>query len=110
MGLGLVASLVIAFLFQVVVSQFESERYNHLLMAGILIFATWCSPIWLSGCKTGQIPGGAMTARIDAAIDGGNLFGLVLLAFLAVMREGFETVLFFSALVYSGQGWICTRG
>ena len=45
-----------------------------------------------------------MTARIDAAIDGGNLFGLVLLAFLAVMREGFETVLFFSALVYSGQG------
>ena len=33
-----------------------------------------------------------MTARIDAAIDGGNLFGLVLLAFLAVMREGFETV------------------
>ena len=28
----------------------------------------------------------------------------MLLAFLAVMREGFETVLFFSALVYSGQG------
>ncbi len=40
MGLGLLASLVVAFLFQVVVSQFESERYNHLLMAGILIFAT----------------------------------------------------------------------
>ena len=38
--LGLLASLVVAFLFQVVVSQFESERYNHLLMAGILIFAT----------------------------------------------------------------------
>lgn len=104
-GLGLVASLVVAFLFQVVVSQFESERYNHLLMAGILIFATLVltyMAVWMQKQAKSQV--GAMTARIDAAIDGGNLFGLVLLAFLAVMREGFETVLFFSALVYSGQG------
>ncbi|MGL6005712.1 FTR1 family iron permease, partial [Aeromonas sobria] len=104
-GLGLIASLVVAFLFQVVVSQFESERYNHLLMAGILIFATLVltyMAIWMQKQAKSQV--GAMTARIDAAIDGGNLFGLVLLAFLAVMREGFETVLFFSALIYSGQG------
>lgn len=104
-GLGLIASLVVAFLFQVVVSQFESERYNHLLMAGILIFATLVltyMAIWMQKQAKSQV--GAMTARIDAAIDGGNLFGLVLLAFLAVMREGFETVLFFSALLYSGQG------
>ena len=46
-GLGLIASLVVAFLFQVVVSQFESERYNHLLMAGILIFATLVLTIFL---------------------------------------------------------------
>ncbi|MGL4356098.1 MAG: FTR1 family iron permease [Aeromonas popoffii] len=105
-GLGLVASLIVAFLFQVVVvSQFESERYNHLLMAGILIFATLVltyMAVWMQKQAKSQV--GAMTARIDAAIHGGNLFGLVLLAFLAVMREGFETVLFFSALLYSGQG------
>jgi len=103
--LGLIASLAVAFLFQVVVSQFESERYNHLLMAGILIFATLVlsyMAVWMQKQAKSQV--GAMTARIDAAIDTGNLFGLALLAFLAVMREGFETVLFFSALVYSGQG------
>ena len=74
-------------------------------MAGILMFATLVltyMAIWMQKQAKSQV--GAMTARIDAAIDGGNLFGLVLLAFLAVMREGFETVLFFSALVYSGQG------
>ena len=50
-----------------------------------------------------------MTARIDAAIDSGNLFGLVLLAFLAVMREALNRCSSSPALVYSGQGWICTR-
>lgn len=34
----------------------------------------------------------------------GNLIGMVFLAFIAVLREGFETILFFSALLYSGQG------
>lgn len=109
--LGLIASLGVAFLFQVVVSQFETERYNHLLMAGILIFATLVltyMAVWMQKQAKSQV--GAMTARIDAAIDGGNLFGLVLLAFLAVMREGFETVLFFSALVYSGQGVSLNEG
>lgn len=104
-AVGLIASLVVAFLFQVVVSQFESERYNHLLMAGILLFATLVltyMAIWMQKQAKQQV--GAMTARIDAAVSSGDVFGLAFLAFLAVMREGFETVLFFSALLYSGQG------
>ncbi|SIQ02499.1 high-affinity iron transporter [Aeromonas sp. RU39B] len=102
---GLLASLAVAFLFQVVVSQFESERYNHLLMAGILLFATLVltyMAVWMQKQAKNQV--GAMTARIDEAVGSGDVFGLAFLAFLAVMREGFETVLFFSALLYSGQG------
>ena len=41
-----------------VVSQFESERYNHLLMAGILIFATLVltyMAIWMQNRPKSQV-------------------------------------------------------
>lgn len=37
---GVVSSLIIAFLLQVAVSQFDNARYQHYLMIGILLFAT----------------------------------------------------------------------
>ena len=102
---GLLLSLVIAFVFQVIIDQFSSEHYRNLLMAGILIFATAVlsyMAIWMQGQAKAQV--GRMQDSIKEHVTSGNLFGLVFLSFLAVLREGFETILFFSALMYSGQG------
>ncbi len=102
---GLLLSLVIAFVFQVLIDQFSSEHYRNLMMAGILLFATAVlsyMAVWMQAHAKAQI--GTMQKNVELYVTTGNLFGLVFLSFLAVLREGFETILFFSALVYSGQG------
>jgi len=104
-ALGLIASLIVAFIFQFVVDQFDSHEYRNLLMAGILGFATLVltyMAIWMQRQAKTQVSN--MQDNIREILTTGNVFGLIFLAFLAVMREGFETVLFFSALMYSGQG------
>jgi len=103
--LGLIVSLMVAFIFQFVVDQFDSADYRNLLMAGILLFATLVltyMAIWMQRQAKTQVSN--VQKNIREILSNGNVFGLVFLAFLAVMREGFETVLFFSALMYSGQG------
>ena len=104
-GAGLILSLAIAFVFQIVVDQFSSEHYRNLLMAGILLFATAVlsyMAIWMQAQAKAHI--GQMQQSVRECVTTGNVFGLVFLSFLAVLREGFETILFFSALLYSGQG------
>ena len=104
-ALGLIASLIVAFIFQFVVDQFDAHEYRNLLMAGILGFATLVltyMAIWMQRQAKTQVSN--MQQNIREILTTGNVFGLIFLAFLAVMREGFETVLFFSALMYSGQG------
>jgi high-affinity iron transporter len=108
---GLLASLVVAFLFQVVVSQFESEYYRSCLMIGILLFASGVltyMAIWMQRQSRGRTS--EAQARIDAHVGTSNLVGMVSLAFVAVLREGFESVLFFSALAYSPQGLTLQSG
>jgi len=102
---GLVASMFVAFLFQIVIDQFDNERYQHFLMIFILLFASVVltyMAIWMQ--KQAQAQVDQVKRDLESHISTGNLWGMVFLAFIAVLREGFETVLFFSALLYSGQG------
>jgi high-affinity iron transporter len=104
-GVGLVASLAIAFVFQVVINQFENELYQHYLMIFILGFASIVltyMAIWMQKQAKAQVD--RIKQDLSLHISTGNLWGMVFLAFIAVLREGFETVLFFSALLYSDQG------
>lgn len=100
---GVVASLVAAFLFQVVLDQFSNAAYQNLLMIGILLFAaavlTYMA-IWMQ--KQAKAQTESVKKRLEGFVTAGNLFGMISLAFVAVLREGIETVLFFSALMYSG--------
>ena len=41
--------------------------------------------------------------RVQVAVTGGSVFALASAAFLAVYREGFETVLFYKALYRVGR-------
>jgi len=102
---GLLVSLVVAFLFQVVVSQFENEYYRNCLMIGILLFASGVltyMAIWMQ--RQARERASEVQKQLDSHIDARNLVGMVSLSFVAVLREGFETVLFFSALAYAPQG------
>ncbi|MCW9035131.1 MAG: FTR1 family protein [Rhodospirillales bacterium] len=102
---GLVVSLLVAFLFQVVIDQFDNERYQHFLMIFILSFASIVltyMAIWMQRQAKAQVD--QVKRDLEDHISTGNLWGMVFLAFIAVLREGFETVLFFSALLHSGQG------
>ncbi len=104
-GAGVLASLLVAIVFQLIVSQFDNERYQHFLMIFILLFATVVltyMAIWMqrqAHAHTEQVK-----KKLQHFVTTGNLIGMVFLAFIAVLREGFETILFFSALLYSGQG------
>lgn len=46
-----------------------------------------------------------LTAQIDAAANTGSLLGIGLTAFLAVFREGAETILFIAALSVGTENW-----
>ena len=63
---GLILSLAIAVVFQVVVDQFSSELYRNILMAGILLFATVVltyMAIWMQSQAKNQVEG--MKKEID---------------------------------------------
>ena len=101
---GVVASLVVAVLFQLVISQFENERYKTTLMIFILLFASGVltyMAIWMQRQTRGKAA--SVQRELDRHIGARNLIGMVSLAFVAVLREGFETILFFSALTIADQ-------
>jgi high-affinity iron transporter len=71
------------------------EVVTYLLAAGVLTYMTF----WMR--KHARSLSKELRARTDAALDGGAKWGLGLLAFQAVGREGLETVVFTLAIIFS---------
>ncbi|MBL0708755.1 MAG: FTR1 family protein [Sulfurimonas sp.] len=97
--LGIIVSLAIAYIFQVVLLGIDDTNIKHYLMIGILLFATAVLSymvVWMA--KQSKDIKGEIEENLNTLVSAGNVFGMVFLAFLAVLREGFETVLFFSSL------------
>ncbi|AGH81954.1 hypothetical protein PCNPT3_10080 [Psychromonas sp. CNPT3] len=108
---GLLLSLIVAVAFQVLIDQFSHALYRHYLMAGVLIFATIVltyMAIWMQGQAKAQVA--KMQDDLSLMVSTQNLWGLIFLATLAVLREGFETILFFSALMYANAGELNAQG
>ena len=100
--IGVVISIIIAYVFQVIIYGMDNETYQHYLMIFILLFATLVLSymvVWMAN-QSKQIKG-EIEENIKKLVTAGNIAGMVFLAFLAVLREGFETVLFFSSLSFS---------
>ncbi len=100
---AIIASIGTAFLFNALSIQFEGlaeqifEGVAMLIAAGMLTYMI----IWMKKQK-------GVTAdiqhKVSAELDSGKKAGLFFLAFIAVFREGVETVLFLGAAKISGGG------
>ena len=97
---ALVASVVTAFIFQLI---FENSGQNRELLEGftmiIAVFMLFSMSYWLLSKVEAQNWKRYLEGKLSTALTAGSLFGLWLTSFLAVYREGAETVLFYYALI-----------
>jgi len=98
------ASLVAAYLFQTL----NEGQHNDLLEAFVILAAA-ALMLYVSGWLMVRQDPRAWQAylkeRAEGALAQGTAWAIALLAFLAVFREGAETVLFIYALAGSSGGW-----
>ena len=102
--LAVLASIASAFVFQI----YFDGAHNDFLEALVMIVAS-ALMIYMSGWLFLRQDPRAWKKDIDQAaqkaLDSGTQWSLGLIAFLAVFREGAETVLFLAALANSHGGW-----
>jgi high-affinity iron transporter len=99
------ASLITAFLLESIfrasrVSQEGLEGGIMLLAAAMLFYVSYWLLSKMEVAKWNRFVRG----QVQGALSSGSSLALVSVAFLAVYREGFETVLFYKALLLSGPG------
>jgi high-affinity iron transporter len=102
--IAILASLVAAYLFQTL----NEGQHNDLLEAFVILAAAGLM-LYVSGWLLVRQDPRAWQAylkeRAEGALVQGTAWAVALLAFLAVFREGAETVLFVHALASSSGGW-----
>jgi high-affinity iron transporter len=108
-GLAVVLSAVLGLALYVTVGSFQ-EPYEQLFEAITLLVAagvvTWML-FWMR--RQAASVRGELQSKVDRAIDGGSVAALVILAFVAVIREGIETALFLTGQAASadqGAIWV----
>lgn len=104
-GLALAASLFVAVLVETVfhlspASQELLEAITMLTATGVLFYVSYWLLTKIEVAKwTGFVKG-----QVQSAVTSGSVLTLAAAAFLAVFREGVETVLFYKALFIAGGG------
>ena len=83
-----------------------TEGFGSLLAAVVLLFVG----IWMHGKAQADEWQRYIKAKVDQALGKGSAWFLFLLAFIAVYREAFETILFFAALSAQGNGLALLSG
>jgi high-affinity iron transporter len=104
-GLALVASVLTAYLLNAVFkvsgeAKEALEGITMLVAAGVLFYVSY----WLISKSESARWQEWIKGQINNAISKGSIFALGFAAFLAVYREGAETVLFYQALVGQSNG------
>jgi len=83
-----------------------TEGFGSLLAAAILLFVG----IWMHGKAQAGAWQAYVKDKLDKALSRGSNWFLFTLAFVAVYREVFETIIFFAALGEQGQGLALVGG
>ena len=94
---GIVASLFIALGFKKIVGL--TSAHEELFEGGVMIIASGMLAYVAFFCHNAKQH---VEGKVDKAIATGNSFVLGFTVFLAILREGFEVVLFYGALIGSG--------
>lgn len=101
---GVVASVILALVFNLVFSR-ATSRLNRELVEGVTGLAAGAMLIYVSYWLHSKTSLGAwqrhVHERTTAALSQNRLFALSLVSFLAVFREGAETVLFYAGIAPS---------
>lgn len=96
---SLVTAVVVELLFQITPGQREAfEGVTMLLATAVLFYVSY----WLLSKIEAERWSAFVKGKMQQALSSGSGLALVSVAFLAVYREGFETILFYKALLTSG--------
>lgn len=97
--LGIVSAFVLAVIFQLSYNGFESgigKLYLKLFIMGFAVAVLSYMMLWMSRKSCGLM--GEVERAVETAVTTGSIVAICLLAYSAVLREGFETVLFLGAI------------
>lgn len=104
-GIALAASLVVAVLFHLF---FSASGVSKSTLEGVTLMTATVVLFYVSYWLIGKVHvvkwQKYIKSKVDGALDAGNVYTLGFAAFLAVFREGAETVLFYQALYSSAGG------
>ncbi|PFE03731.1 iron permease [Bacillus cereus] len=115
-GLAVVASYIVALVFQVVFTGFAamgSEMYLKISIIFISAILLTQMVFWMAEHSKNMQAN--MENKMSKYITTGNIIGMVVHSFLVVLREGVETVFFFAAITGGNigaamQGWGAITG
>ncbi|AMA72453.1 FTR1 family protein [Aneurinibacillus thermoaerophilus] len=98
-ALAIIASLGLALVFQVVLDGFATMGAQTYMKVGIMIISglLLTQMVFWMAAQAKDISS-EMKGKYDRFITTGNVIGMVVHAFLVVLREGVETVFFFAAI------------
>lgn len=98
-GASLLTAAVLETIFQITPSRREAlEGLTMVVAAGVLFYVSY----WLLSKMEVVKWNHFVKSKVQDAVTGGSALAIASAAFLAVYREGFETVLFYKALFISG--------
>jgi high-affinity iron transporter len=102
LGAGILASVATAFAFQLFLGGFEAheETFEGIFM---LLAVALLTPFVLWMQKKGPALKEEIRQKTQIHLDNGQVWGLVGMTFLAVYREGVETVLFLKAALFQAN-------
>jgi high-affinity iron transporter len=98
-ALALLASFLVALLFQVVLTDFRMMASENYMRIGMLLVSSLLlthMAVWMSGQQ--KDIRGDMQAKLDKILTAGSVANLIVHSFLVTLREGVETVFFFAAI------------
>lgn len=103
-GLAILASLMAAVVFDVFLGGAHDDRLEAVVMLLVAVLMFYMSG-WLFLRQDPRAWNAALQLSAQRAMSSGASLSLALIAFLAVFREGGETVLFLHTLARSSGGW-----